>query len=344
MRPIVLTISSKPSPQIGEAIRYGINYAAILPRASTNASCHVDGGMASPWHGDTTATHQERDIAHQIVAAARSRATRCEYQNVASSSDAKSMATRAHGVPQRKATVPSWRRTTCTRCREPVWYDGTKGFVMCKLCLRFPSRVQECCICCEHGVAVTHIVHDAGRTMHICRPCVITHISLTLDSGATFVRCPGGCTHTLNDDDVGRVSSDLLRRLRSNRFVVQQKHLLDLFDESPSLLQWASDGNAQVCPRCSSLVERSGGCRHMTCKCGCEFCYHCGGSYPCHNGSCSNDSQNGPRTVLRVDYQGLLERRKKRRMAFLQGSRCADSIVSLLPPDTLKHIVQLVES
>ncbi|UJR36419.1 hypothetical protein I4U23_029142 [Adineta vaga] len=40
--------------------------------------------------------------------------------------------------------------------------------------------------------------------------------------------------------------------------------------------QW----NARKCPKCSSLIQRAGGCPHMTCQsCACEFCYLCGRRY-----------------------------------------------------------------
>lgn len=40
--------------------------------------------------------------------------------------------------------------------------------------------------------------------------------------------------------------------------------------------QW----NARKCPKCSSLIQRAGGCPHMTCQsCSCEFCYLCGRRY-----------------------------------------------------------------
>lgn len=33
----------------------------------------------------------------------------------------------------------------------------------------------------------------------------------------------------------------------------------------------------KTCPSCSNMVERRDGCLHMTCRCGAEFCYRCGG-------------------------------------------------------------------
>ena len=40
------------------------------------------------------------------------------------------------------------------------------------------------------------------------------------------------------------------------------------------------------CPRCRNMVERRSGCPHMTCRCGQEFCYHCGQLYGQCRGLC----------------------------------------------------------
>ncbi|OAL55280.1 hypothetical protein IQ07DRAFT_470942, partial [Pyrenochaeta sp. DS3sAY3a] len=31
----------------------------------------------------------------------------------------------------------------------------------------------------------------------------------------------------------------------------------------------------KACPSCATMVERREGCRHMTCRCGAQFCYSC---------------------------------------------------------------------
>ncbi|WJX37317.1 RBR-type E3 ubiquitin transferase [Trifolium repens] len=32
----------------------------------------------------------------------------------------------------------------------------------------------------------------------------------------------------------------------------------------------------QKCPKCCMHVQRNGGCEHISCRCGCNFCYKCG--------------------------------------------------------------------
>ncbi|XP_029126591.1 probable E3 ubiquitin-protein ligase RNF217 [Cajanus cajan] len=41
-------------------------------------------------------------------------------------------------------------------------------------------------------------------------------------------------------------------------------------------LKLAEEKNWQKCPKCSMFVQRSGGCEHISCRCGCHFCYGCG--------------------------------------------------------------------
>lgn len=39
------------------------------------------------------------------------------------------------------------------------------------------------------------------------------------------------------------------------------------------------------CPRCEVPVEKNGGCLHVTCWCGCEFCWRCSKEMPECEGS-----------------------------------------------------------
>jgi IBR domain, a half RING-finger domain len=35
-------------------------------------------------------------------------------------------------------------------------------------------------------------------------------------------------------------------------------------------------GDLKLCPKCQQLVEKNGGCKNMTCRCGIEWCWKCG--------------------------------------------------------------------
>ncbi|KAI9700009.1 MAG: hypothetical protein M1836_002543 [Candelina mexicana] len=47
--------------------------------------------------------------------------------------------------------------------------------------------------------------------------------------------------------------------------------------EKETLLQAARAAKYQICYRCREMRELSSGCNHITCPCGAEFCYVCGG-------------------------------------------------------------------
>ncbi|KAL4512406.1 hypothetical protein ABPG72_005408 [Tetrahymena utriculariae] len=42
---------------------------------------------------------------------------------------------------------------------------------------------------------------------------------------------------------------------------------------------FAEERNFKKCPSCKFYIEKSEGCDHITCRCGYEFCYLCGGTY-----------------------------------------------------------------
>ena len=58
----------------------------------------------------------------------------------------------------------------------------------------------------------------------------------------------------------------LCRKLNHPGVCKTNTELLELIKTS----QW------KYCPHCSNVVEKAEGCDHMTCRCGCEFCYKCG--------------------------------------------------------------------
>ncbi|XP_024371780.1 uncharacterized protein [Physcomitrium patens] len=56
-----------------------------------------------------------------------------------------------------------------------------------------------------------------------------------------------------------------------------QKNQRLLGDEK--LLMMAAESKWQRCSKCGTVIERSGGCSHMQCRCGHNFCYGCGVSW-----------------------------------------------------------------
>ncbi|CAL5005921.1 unnamed protein product [Urochloa decumbens] len=53
------------------------------------------------------------------------------------------------------------------------------------------------------------------------------------------------------------------------------------------LLELAKGKKWKRCPKCEFIVEKREGCLHITCRCGFEFCYGCGGNWGITHSSCS---------------------------------------------------------
>ena len=47
----------------------------------------------------------------------------------------------------------------------------------------------------------------------------------------------------------------------------------------PEVEAWRKKAGAKRCTRCKFIVFKNDGCNHMTCRCGYEFCYVCGGKH-----------------------------------------------------------------
>jgi IBR domain, a half RING-finger domain len=51
-----------------------------------------------------------------------------------------------------------------------------------------------------------------------------------------------------------------------------------------SFLKWASSNNIKKCPNCYMIIQKTGGCPHMSCsKCNYSWCWLCGNSSSDHN-------------------------------------------------------------
>ncbi|KAI0553482.1 hypothetical protein F4679DRAFT_599648 [Xylaria curta] len=69
------------------------------------------------------------------------------------------------------------------------------------------------------------------------------------------------------------------------------------------------------CPNCLNLIQKSGGCNHMTCKCGENFCYLCGEVYGIHGVPSHRCEQQQQENQRRLEQQ---QRRQGQRQLQLQ--------------------------
>ncbi|KAL5098396.1 hypothetical protein RYX36_002723, partial [Vicia faba] len=56
--------------------------------------------------------------------------------------------------------------------------------------------------------------------------------------------------------------------------------------EDIMLMRLAHNMHWKRCPKCKIYVARTMGCNSMTCRCGCSFCYNCGGAYTASGCDC----------------------------------------------------------
>lgn len=68
-------------------------------------------------------------------------------------------------------------------------------------------------------------------------------------------------------------------------------HCGDLFHAVPicrrvqdkRLRKWQKKHHVRACPDCHATIEKTGGCRHMTCaQCDCQFCWYCRQPWQAH--------------------------------------------------------------
>jgi len=155
--------------------------------------------------------------------------------------------------------------------------------------------------------------HDRCDAHGICGPCMQRHVEIKLlDDGVWNIRCPGeGCRYQLLEQDVDLAlgaseckarAKEVYATLRDqNGSLRLRSALAAAVDEGPDSWVWRE---CQACPQCNVLAYRADGCSHLACRCGCHFCFVCGGPsgqfgnehvYEC---CCNNLELDGGRAYL----------------------------------------------
>lgn len=119
--------------------------------------------------------------------------------------------------------------------------DNTFNYMQLYCC-----RVEPPCNCCnivrKPGIlnSTDNIGYSYRKTYAKKHNCVSCHMEL----------CKGGCGRIYH----GETACELT------------------FDEATEA---AISTLTRPCPQCQSNLEKNGGCNHMTCRCGCQFCWIC---------------------------------------------------------------------
>jgi len=119
-----------------------------------------------------------------------------------------------------------------------------------------------------------------------CWSCIQRHVEVKLlHQGIWNVRCPGeGCAYRLLEQDIHRAlrssrhrdrAMQVYNNLRNANGRSRLRSALSLaLAEGPESWLWSQ---SQACPKCFILAYRDHGCDHLVCRCGCDYCFVCGG-------------------------------------------------------------------
>mmetsp|Transcript_34434 Transcript_34434/g.63491 ORF Transcript_34434/g.63491 Transcript_34434/m.63491 type:complete len:278 (+) Transcript_34434:48-881(+) len=131
-----------------------------------------------------------------------------------------------------------------------------------------PTQQQFVCYMCCDKVSTNESIILTACSHRGCNSCTTKWIKKQEDSGqATSATCPY-CRASTHDDDVIAI----LGRPFKQREALTRPANEEIDDLT---LQWFND-QTKLCPGCGSRVEKLDGCDHMTCLCGCKFCFECG--------------------------------------------------------------------
>lgn len=122
-----------------------------------------------------------------------------------------------------------------------------------------------------------------------------------IENNAEYIVCPL-CNHGMHVEENVRTPilrcihchHDSCRQCRvawHNDLTCQQYQASTNVSEQDRLNNNYIQSHTKICPRCSTPIEKNGGCDHITCRCGHEFCYVCLGNWrpqPQHAPHCIN--------------------------------------------------------
>jgi len=155
-----------------------------------------------------------------------------------------------------------------------------------------------CIICNEEAVVdsnhnLYHLYPTCRHSIHFGIQCLKQYISVKIeDSAISNLCCPlPGCKERLNEKLIQELSTDQeyqkyqedvkCLNVNSNWNILKRvgNFVQDLFSNVQQLFRRVSL-DSKRCPKCRYIIEKDGGCNHMTCrKCMFEFHWCCGQNY-----------------------------------------------------------------
>ncbi|KAJ3206632.1 hypothetical protein HDU82_004401 [Entophlyctis luteolus] len=123
------------------------------------------------------------------------------------------------------------------------------------------TSTQSCVVCLDDTPG--SFSHSLSCCHACCEDCLTQYLTIKICDGATRINCPAvNCTIAINDDIIKPLLNDL----------VYEKYRAQLIN---------------ACPKCQTIIEKNGGCNHMTCrKCSHHFCWVCMGDFKNYSHAC----------------------------------------------------------
>jgi len=164
----------------------------------------------------------------------------------------------------------------------------------CGICLE-PGRVIQNHLPVKHVHGMLWQCAVRPQEHLACEGCCLRHVQARLEEGMSVITCPCGftdCNHELPEQDVkevlsaaegpnGPVGQQYATAIASLTETRESQGPSDGGLKAKIKLRWALIGTRK-CPRCHRRIKKNGGCDHMTCICGHEICWRCGGDYMKH--------------------------------------------------------------
>lgn len=177
--------------------------------------------------------------------------------------------------------------------------EGVKGKGKKKA--RGPVVKQRECMICMGKFRTAGVTCGAG-THATCKSCTKNYITKTLGSKGTvyFDRIPcveSGCWSLIPAKEAEGV---LTKKKLAEMEKMEWDTVYNIAGEVDPSSQAMLDKNTKLCPNCKVPIEKNSGCDHLSCRCGHDFWWTCGGiggtctNYPFHGEGCSQGYTAAP--------------------------------------------------
>jgi IBR domain, a half RING-finger domain len=151
------------------------------------------------------------------------------------------------------------------------------------------------CVICDDGVVLEREdFPDCGHGKQFCEDCLSTFITGKItDSAISTLGCPfPGCKQRFPDTFLAahtteniflkykEVDGEMRKELSRNKYIKSfQNFFGNIYFEAANLFRRVVT-DCRRCPSCRYIIEKDGGCNHMTCrKCNHQFNWCCGSDY-----------------------------------------------------------------